>query len=210
MATGDRRISQVSATPAFPRLNEHPGHLPMTAKHALHPDLSHCVLEDRTLLAGYVWMPMPFIPINTATNSMVMTGFSAGSGGASTGSTVNPGANAYYLMYGINTNLYGLVGQSSVVVPGGYALSLSVLTPSGAAPSANLTATVGSGPNSAGNPGGSGGSALVTGYSGSFSSGYSTSLNNTNNYGATLSPVGSIPVNTYGGDRSAPAPPAGP
>jgi len=175
----------------------------MNLKHALRPDLDNCVLEDRALMAGYVWVPLPFMQVTTS-NQIAVSGFSMGGGPGSSGGS-NPGANAYYLRMGINTNVYGLVGQSSVVVPSGFALTLSSVTPAGAGAAGNVGISVGSGANAGG--GGSGAPNLVPGYSGSFSSGYGTSLNPSNNYGVSASPVGSIPVQTYGGDNSAPPSP---
>lgn len=173
----------------------------MKVTHALRPNLDDCVLEDRALMAGYVWMPLPFMPITTS-NQISVSGFSMGGGPGSSGGSM-PGASAYYLRMGINTNVYGLVGQNSIVVPSGFALSLSSVVPPGAGAAGNGSISVGSGANA----GGSGVSGLVQGYGGAFSSGYSTSLNNTNNYGISTSPVGSIPVQTYGGDNSAPSTP---
>ncbi len=173
-------------------------------RQAFHPDLFECQLETRVLPAGFVWMPMPFQPISPANNSIVMPGFSSASGGATGAFGVNPGANAYYLMMGINTNIYGLVGQASVVIPSGYALSLGSFIAYGAGSTGGVSLTVGSGANASGQSAPA--SAPISGYGASFNSGYSTSLNTANNYGMTTSPVGSVPVNTYSGENSAPDP----
>jgi hypothetical protein len=158
---------------------------------ALRPDLCDCVLEDRTMPAGYVWTPMPFLPINNMSNALVVSGFSVSGGMGS--STVNSGANAYFLMMGINTNIYGLVGQINVIVPPGYALGLSMWMPPGAGSLGGLSITVGSGADdaSAGSIGSS-----HRGYGASFNAGYGTALTSLNGYGMSVSPVGAATAST--------------
>jgi hypothetical protein len=166
----------------------------MRPQRSLRPDLCDCVLEDRSLLASYIWKPLPFLPINNASNALVVPGFST-TGSSQGSSTVNSGANAYFLLLGINTNIYGLVGQSTVVVPTGFALALSSVVPPGAGPSGGLPITVGSGAEEAS---AAGGRASNRGYGANFNAGYATALNSLNSYGMNASPVGAMAASTSG------------
>ncbi len=77
----------------------------MRSRLALYPDLSDCILEDRTLMAGSpVPIPLPFMQYNSATNAWIVPGTSS-SGSSTGGSALYPATAAFYIGQGIN--LYG-------------------------------------------------------------------------------------------------------
>lgn len=169
----------------------------MPSQHSLRPDLNDCTLEARTLPAGYVWVVAPFFQINNLTNAFVVNGFSGANVRGSV--IVNSVPNAYYQQLGINANIYGLVGQSAVVIPTGYLLGTSLWVPPGAASLGGLSITVGSGADEASS---GAGPSRSGGYGASFNSGYSTSLSSLNSFGMLGSPLGSSNLSAYASSSS--------
>lgn len=156
----------------------------MQSRLALHPDLNECRLEDRTLLAAPgQYTVAPFFQINPTSNQFIVPGTST-SGGSST--TVGP--QFFYLLIGVNSSGGGSFSIGSTVSVYGLA------RPAGNG--ANVS--IGSGSNDSGGGGGSvGGLSNFGGQGGTFSSGYNTSLNITNNFGLSSNAVGSMPVHTF-------------
>lgn len=162
----------------------------MTSRLALRPDLNECVLEERRLLAAPGLSASPFIPSSAFSPSFIVPGFSVGSGSIG-GQATYPGPSYFYILLGSSAG--GTVGNS--VVSGGrsvYGLGTVLGLPSVAGP------TIGSGANSSGGRGGGGTFSNFSGYGGSFSSGYNFGLSSANNFGMSATPLGSIPVHTFG------------
>lgn len=157
----------------------------MNPRHALHPDLSECILEDRALLALPIGlMSSGFIPVAT-NNSFIVPALST-PGAGSPGSM--PGPSYYYLMVGTNGNS-GMVGSR---IGGG----ISIYGAGSQSNSAGAAVAVGSGANEGGG-GGAGSFKNFSGFGGNISSGYNFALNITNNYGMAAAAVGSIVPHTY-------------
>ena len=180
----------------------------MSDRLALHPDLTDCELEDRTLMAysaslpglvfttfGYVIITTP-PGLNSNLNS-ISSSSSAGSSGSS-GGNISSG----YGIAGFGPTSYA-IGNAVGVIPAGAGGGSGLGSP------VSIAAQVGSGANGSGSSAGGtttpGGAAV--GYGGAVSSGYNTGLNSTNNFGMTATPVGAVPVHTYagGGDSVTPA-----
>jgi hypothetical protein len=157
----------------------------MHFSHALRPDLAECYLEDRTLLALPIGlMPSGFLP-NGTNNTFVVPGFQAP--GTATAASA-PGPSYFYLLIGSSGNT-GVVGSR---IGGGVSVfGLSQTTANGVVP----VTSVGSGANAGASGGGGGGSGSGgAGYGGSVSSGYNTSLNQTNNFGMATASASAVPA----------------
>ena len=160
----------------------------MNPRHALRPDLEACELEDRVLLFAPGLFSSGFLPSTTSSASLIVSGFQ--NPGGSGGSTIFPGPSFFYLLVGGNGSSGGLsngTGSAGVSVYG-------ATTNNGFVTVSVSGAGAGS---STGSSAPTGGVAGTVGYSSSVSSGYSTALTSTNNYGVSTSPVGSIPVHSF-------------
>jgi hypothetical protein len=169
------------------------------SRHALHPDLNECMLEDRCLMFAPGLFSTGFLPSTTGSAQFVVPGFPTSSGG---GATIFPGPTFYYLLLGGG----GGAGLSNGAASAGisvYGLSNN-----------NGFVTVSVGAAGAGSTSGGGGavspsSTTTLGQSSTFSSGYNTSLNISNNYGVSANPIGSMPVHSFDSGTVTPAPPSG-
>jgi hypothetical protein len=160
---------------------------PLRPRLALRPDLTECTLEDRVLMAyspsvpPVIWTTSGFIVLSVPPGLSSALNNSPGSGGSSGGNMPT------------SFNISGF-GPSSLTI--GNSTGYPSLNPSGGAGSSNVGGGGGGGgggSNSSPTPNPSNNGA----FGGAFSSGYNTSLDSSNNYGMSTSPVGSIPVHTY-------------
>jgi hypothetical protein len=169
----------------------------MNPRHALHPDLNECMLEDRCLMYAPGLYSTGFAPLAPGTNLIAVAGLNV-PGGGSGGAPNYPGPSFYYIFIGGGGGGGGIsngAGSSGISIYGlatnnGY-VNVSV----GAAGTGSTT-------------GGGGAPAPSTnlGYGGNVSSGYGTSLNISNNYGTSANTVGSMPVHSFdSGTNVAPA-----
>jgi len=189
-------------------------------RHALRPDLSECILEDRVLQAIEPGLyPSAFMAVNSASNQIIVPGTSSPSGGGSGGGSVIPGPSFYFILLGSNASsvstgsrVGGSVSLYSIANLRTLPAGAMVHTISGAA---SLNGGGGGGSVSSGGGGGdsgnAGGISNFGGYGASFSSGYGFALSSGNNYGmfsgtGVTSTLGSVPVHTYGGGGDAMAP----
>jgi len=167
----------------------------MRPRHDLPLDLNDCILEDRVLMAyGPGLMGSAFFA-NTSTNSMVVPGTNAGSGGPGGGSA-SPGPQFYNLLVGLSLSSTGALGPGSGGTISLYSRNLISSTTLGTGNS-----MLGGGGGRAGSGGGGGSSgraANASGFGGNFSSGFSFALGTSNNYGMSANTVGSVPVHTFG------------
>ena len=170
----------------------------MNPRHALHPDLNECVLEDRCLLAyspnisgfilttsGYVILSVP-PGLSSALNSNSNGPGSSGGTGGNVPSSFNiSGFGPSTFTIGNVTGFPSLnAGQATPAsVPG-----------SGGGGSSGSAGSSSSGGSGGGSPGTT---SNFSGYGASISSGYNTALNIANNYGVSGTTVGSVPVHTY-------------
>jgi hypothetical protein len=167
----------------------------MNPRHALHPDLNECMLEDRCLLYTPGLYSTGFLPSSVGSPLFIVPGFSNPGGG---GPIQYPGPTFSYILIGGG----GAAGLSQGSASAGisiYGLSNN---------NGFVSVTVG-GAGAGSRSGGGGGSPSATtnlGYGSSVSSGYATSLNISNNYGVSSNPVGSIPVHSF--DNGSTTPPA--
>jgi hypothetical protein len=161
----------------------------MNPRHALRPDLTQCLLEDRALLALPIGLMPSQLLATASNNSLIVPGF--GSPGSGSGGGTAPGPSFFYLLIG-STGGSGLVGSR---LGGG----VSVFGMSSTIGSAiNVGITVGSGASAGGGGGGGvGGLSNFSGFGGSISSGYNFALNSSNNFGMSGTAVGSIVAHNY-------------
>lgn len=156
----------------------------MNHRHALQPDLTQCVLEDRALMAIIGLTSPQFIP-NGSNNSFNVPGTSAPGTGSQ---SLYPGPTYYYLLIGSNGN--NAIAGSRI----GGAVSVYGLTTSSS--TVGVPLTVGSGANDA-HATGAGTFRNFGGFGGNISSGYNFALNITNNYGMSGTAIGSVAPHTY-------------
>ena len=165
------------------------------------------MLEDRTLPATYVLVPLPFLPTNSANNSFVVGGSSSG---GDRGEHSLPGGR---LLPRLGMNV-GNAGNGSGDGSGGSGFSTGGgirgrrlcrqlrrrgvrLRPLRGERRRGRWRRRGRGDEHGG--AGAGGFGNFGGYGASISSGYSFALNGANNYGMSATTLGSVPVHTYGG-----------
>lgn len=161
---------------------------PMRQRFALRPDLNECVLEGRSMLAysptvpGMIWTQSGLIVLSNPPGflSFIGPGSSGGSSGNSSGGNIPT-----------SFNISGF-GPTSITI--GNSTGYPGLNPSGAA-SSSLIGGGGGGSGSDNSP--TPNASKAAAFGGAFSSGYNTSLNSSNNYGMSSSPVGAIPVHTF-------------
>lgn len=181
----------------------------MNPRHALHPDLAECMLEDRCPLAyspniagfilttsGYVILSVP-PGLSSALNSSSNGPGSSGGAGGNVPSSFN--------ISGFGPSSF-TIGN----VTGFPSLNAGQATTAGV--SGGGGGSGGAGNSSGGGNGGGGGPGTTSnfsGYGGSISSGYNTALNSANNYGMSGTTVGSVPVHTYDNGTVAQAPAQG-
>jgi hypothetical protein len=168
-------------------------------RHAFHPDLNECMLEDRCLMFAPGLFSTGFLPSTTGSSQFVVPGFSTSGGG---GALIFPGPTFYYLLIGGGGGGAGLSN-------GAASAGISVFGLSNNNGFVNVSVgAAGSGSTSGG--GGAARPAANLGYGGSFSSGYNTSLNISNNFGTvSANPVGSMPVHSFDSGAVTPAAPSG-
>ena len=170
----------------------------MSLRHELHPDLNHCVLEDRCLLAYSAGVP-PLIL--TTSGYIVLTtppGLSSALGSNPSGGGGSGGGNV-----ATSFNISGF-GPSSLAI--GNATGLPALS-AGANRSASAQRGGGGGSNSEGGANAPAPTeSRFNGYAATISSGYNTSLDISSNYGMSTSSVGAIPVRNYADRAEQPKP----
>jgi hypothetical protein len=169
----------------------------MTDRLAFHPDLNECRLEERLLLAyspsipGTIFTTGGYVILTTppglSSNLSTMSSNSPGSSGS-------PGGNGGNMPTSFNISGFG---PSSFTI--GNVTGYPALAGGAAASRGGGSTSIGSGAND-GTSGG-GGSGTITnlsGYSSSFSSGYNFGLSSANSFGMQTSPIGSVPVHSFG------------
>ena len=161
----------------------------MNPRHAFHPDLNECALEDRCLMYAPGLYSTGFLPLAAGTNLISVPGLNApgGSGGAPT----FPGPSFYYIFIG------GSGGGGGGISNGAGSAGISIY---GLTTNNGFVAVSVSGQGAGSTSGGGGGTTAPSstlGYGGNVSSGYGTSLNISNNYGTSANTVGSMPVHSF-------------
>ena len=151
-----------------------------------HPDLADCLLEDRALMAVVV----PSLPWLEVTASLSAS-FSGPSGGGTSLANLPPLPGPPVISIGGSGSLYNNGGGSSASITSGALFSYYGLGYGTGRAGPTVGSAIGSGANG-GSGGGSGRAGTATGYGSSINSGYGTSLNALNAYGAgsALSAIG--------------------
>jgi hypothetical protein len=172
----------------------------MTPRHAVHPDLAQCVLEDRYLPAAPGLLPPQFLAPSGTNTGFIVAGLGQGDSFGNSGAFSFPGPAFFRVGIGIGP---GGAGGPALAMSTGFFGGFSIF--------GTINAGTGLGAVSAVLPGAGATGVnnpilppavipLVYAYGGSFSSGYNFGLGITNGYGMSATPIGSIIPHIYESD----------